>query len=556
MFGKIKANAGAWLIWSVLFTLLLSPHLTTPYLIDNFTVVKWSAVYLASFLGFLALVFSSDLAIPKGKIAWAAGALTVAKILSFAVNVNWVTAISFLDAIIFVLLVLVFLSGFQKKVLTFENIFWLFCLSSLWVGGRSAYDLIRCRIIGMHPDPVCFATSFGNINMISEYLLLSVPFLIYFMRVFKGWKAHVAGILYTTFLVIMLTGWSRSAWLGMSILMIYSFVRGISRRELGYGVVAFGLFAATFTIPTIGMDYMKAKDSSFGKRTELLFGTLTMLQDSPLGVGGAEFEYGYIPYQLATGEKPSEAEIYRTPHNEFMKWGIEGGWLFLLSSIFWWLTLLIFSWTKIKEKEWKIFAVASLLTLGPQMLFQFPFDNAASFFMISLVLAMIIYKIEWQSVSFKWPWKIPLAAMAAICLWNCVAFTYSHYTDSMHATNLEMLTKGCAAYPANWRACNSKGVVQVLSAYPADAFPTVKAELEKRPFQYVALRVLALAQLKTGKQVEGCQGGRIYDSFFGGKSLWSDFLKLNCQNIENPLKYENGAQYKRDYLKWLDSQIK
>ncbi len=554
MIGKLKANAGAWLVWSVLFILFLSPHLQTPYLVDNFTVIKWSAVYLGSFLGFLSLVFFADIPVPKGKLAWVAGALTVTKILSLLVGVNAVTLANFLDAVILGLLVLVFLVGFHKKILTFENIFWVFALSAGVLAWRSGYDLVRCRIIAQYPDPVCFAVSFGNINMISEYLLMAVPFLIYFLRVFKGWKAHFAGVLLTTFLFIMMTGYSRSAWLGIGILSIYTLIRKISRRELVYGLLAFALFGATMTIKTIGMDYMKAKDSSFGKRTELLYGTLSMLQDSPLGVGGGEFEYGYIPYQLATGEKPSELEIYRTPHNEFMKWGIEGGWLFLLSTIAWWLLLLTFSW-KMKDREWKIFSVTSLLTLGPQMLFQFPFDNATSFFMIALILAMILFKLDLQTVKIKWPWKIPVGVMAVICLINCVGFTFSHYTDSMFATNMEKLTQGCDAYPANWRACNSKGVLQVLSAYPADAFLTVNAELKKRPFQYVALRVLALGQLKTGKQKEGCEAGRVYDSFFAGKSLWTDFLKQNCNGIESPLKYENGPQFKRDYLKWLEPQI-
>lgn len=555
MFGKVKAQLGPWLTWTVMFILLLTPHLQTPYLIDNFTVIKWSSVYFASFVGFIALLFFSDLTLPKGKIAFWAGFLTVAKIISFAVNVNWVTLSSFTDAVVFCLLVLVFLSGFQKKIFTFENIFWLFSISAIWGAGRAGFELVRCRIVAQFPDPVCFATSFGNINMISEYLLMGVPFLIYFMRVFDGWKAHLSGVLYTSFLVIMMTGWSRSAGLGIAILVIYSFVRGVSRRELAYGVLAFALFGATFTIPTLGMDYMKAKSSSFGKRSELLVGTFTMLQDSPLGVGGNEFEYGYIPYQLATGEKPSELEIYRTPHNEFMKWGIEGGWIFLIASIGWWFTLLMLSF-KIKEREWKIFAVGSLLTLGPQMLFQFPFDNAASFFMVALIVGMILYKIEWKAISYRWPWKIPAAILAILCLVNCLGYTYSHYTDSMYATNLEKLTLGCDVYPANWRACNSKGVLQVLSAYPSDAYPTVREELQKRPFQYVALRVLALAHLKTGKQKEGCEAGRVYDEFFAGKSLWTDFLKQNCNGIPSPLKYENGAQYKRDYLKWLEPQIK
>lgn len=521
----------------------MSPHLHTAQLVDNFTIVKWAAVYVASF--FASLILFTEVTIPSKKMQWIALFLILSRIASVLYSPNEVSLTNLLESLVFVVLVIGFLTGLKNRYFNLEKLFWIFSGSSVLLIAFSITKLIQFWIIGGKSDPVVFSDSFGNINMLSDYLVLLLPFTIYYLRTFSGLKSLLSGVLLAAFSFVILMAQSRSAAISCIALLVYLLCRRISKKEIASGVLIILCSIAAIKFKTHGLDYGVAKFGSAVKRIELYKGSLTMLANSPFGVGGNGFEYNYIPFQMATGEHPAEREIYRTPHSEFIKWGIESGWAFMLAQLVWWFSLFDIAWRSKDE-----FSKMSLLVILPLLLFQFPFDNAVSFILLALITALILDKGDNEKANFG---KIFAVSVTALLLFNAAAFSLSHYYDSNSGGNLDEMSFGCKIYPANWRACSSQGLMQVLSIYPNDALPVIKAELQKRPFQFVALRLLGVHQMRLGNLARSCQLGRIYDSLFFNKSLWSDFVAKNCADIQSPLVYKNGVQFKKDYQIFLDS---
>src|SRR4029079_19293154 len=67
------------------------------------------------------------------------------------------------------------------------------------------------------------------------------------------------------------------------------------------------------------------KEVSLGRRLALWSDTLRMARDHPLGLGTGGFEDTFRAYQATGATEPNADEVYRHPHDEYLRLAAEEG---------------------------------------------------------------------------------------------------------------------------------------------------------------------------------------------------------------------------------------
>ncbi|MGZ5280204.1 MAG: O-antigen ligase family protein, partial [Pseudobdellovibrionaceae bacterium] len=457
--------------WAVLFVSLIFiiPHVWSIYLNQNFVYPKAMLLDFILALVPLILAFESRIRVPPKNILILAGLMFITRLIPTVMNWNWVTAYSFVSALCFGMMVLYYISAWIRHQLSLKMFFWPYLLTSYAIFIFVLNQYIKSRILAGNPEPLFFSGPFGNINMMSEYIIFLLPMGFILLRSVEGCKAWLLQIGLLGWITILLVGQSRSAWMGLLICFAYGLWRGLSKREWATYAVGLALFFTAQTIPTApGQDYAQAKKGSLMKRMTLYQGATRMLADQPLGIGGGEFEYGYLPYQISTEEAPVEREKFNTPHNEFLKWGIENGWAFLLVICIWWFALGRLVWKIHAPREMQTFYRMSFLVLGPQMFFQFPFENPASFLVLTFLIALMLAAGKTQ----EWPMKNWMKALAIVISIGLFAKASTQgaarWIESQHAQDRDLMSDACPMDPTNWRLCFLH-TMSLIDYYPEDA---------------------------------------------------------------------------------------
>lgn len=542
--------------WSVLLVTLVFvlPNLWSIYFNQNFVYPKMIALDFILALVPLLLAFEKNLRLPPKNILILAGLLCLTRAIPLALTFNWVTGYSYVLSLGFGLLCLYIMTVWQNHELSLGTFFWPFVATTYSISVFVFYQFTLSRLINGNPDPLYYSGPFGNINMMSEYLIFLLPLGLIYLRTMEGWRSWVLQIGVTAWITILLVGQSRSAWMGLALCFGYGAWRRLTKKEWASYTIAMVLFLIVQSLPYKGGDYAEAKSGSFAKRLTLYHGATRMLADQPIGVGGGEFEYGYIPYQITTQEAPVEREKFNTPHNEFFKWGIENGWAYLILICGWWLTLGTLVWKIRASRDLQTFYRSSFLVLGPQMFFQFPFENPASYVAIAFLISLILVAGKTQ----EWPlkkWSRALAVVVSLLLFvKAGTQAASRWLESQYANDRSGLEAACPLDRSNWRVCFLYSMA-LMDYYPDDAKKVIQTQLIQRPFDYHALRALVFYNI-TKKQIkDACEVSRVYDSLFLGTSLFTPFIKDNCGPYQNPVPFQSAEQFNRDYRAWLKKYL-
>ncbi|MEZ0390788.1 MAG: O-antigen ligase family protein [Pseudobdellovibrionaceae bacterium] len=532
------------------------PLIYCRYLNQNFTSTKAIAVHFVGVLAAIALLIRGQVSLPNRQLMGLAGLAILLKSITAFLFVNWVTVSNLLEGLSFVVLCLFFTTALKNKSFNSRTLFWFYLPSSLMITIYALVQFVQSRILDRNPEPFFFSGTFGNINMMAEYLVLLLPLGFYLARTQKDWKGQVLAVANAGWIFMLLVGQSRSAWIGLFFCFLFSAISKLNRREWLCYLIPLGLFFATKMIPYDGPDYAQAKSGSFSKRSELYKGASKMLLDNPLGIGGGRFPFSYIPYQMTTQEPPTEKERFDTPHSELLKWGIENGWAFLFVSCLWWLCLGFFVWKIKAPPELLTFYRTSYVVIGPQLLFQFPFENPGSVLALSFVLGFLFSASSNLSLNSKWMTRVVAGLAAALLCAKGVSFTTAKYLESQHPNNLEALETGCQIDRTNWYICFLYSMKVASSTFPRDAFPILDIQIRQRPFDYQSLRALTYTYVQTGNTRGACESALVYNTFFQGRSLFTDFIKQYCQSTPNPVSFQNSQQFTDDYKNWLRRHIK
>ncbi len=522
---------------------------------QNFVYPKVIVLDFAIAIAAFGLLFIKRWSLPNNKLYFFCFAgLLVTKLLATFLNFNWVTVYSAAGALSFVILTLFIQHLWQDFKLEIQSFTWPIVISIFALFIFVAFQFYRSRIIAKNPEPVFFSGPFGNINMMCEYLVFLLPWLMFLVKRTVGKQNIFVMIATYCSLTILLVGQSRSVWLGLLIIFAYEAIKGMDRRQWLVYVLAIATYWGTQAIPTAGIDYDQAKKGSLAKRQTLYVGASKMLLDHPLGIGGAQFEYTYIPYQLSSLEDPVEREKFNTPHNEFLKWGIENGWLYLISAISLLLILLKDVWKfKASEDETTLIRTAYFV-LAPQLFFQFPFENAASFFLMAFVFGVILSRLPQKTWEVpKWG-KVIVAVLAISLTAKAGTQTYSKWVESHYSKDRETMSVGCPIDRSNWRLCFFYSL-SLLEGYLDDSLKNTQVQLRERPFDFHALRALGFYYISRNDRPKACEVTQAYNTFFKGQSYFAQFIRDNCNGFPNPVPFENSSQFYKGYLAWLKKYI-
>lgn len=541
-----------YLAYFLLAGLFIVPLIWCRYLNQNYVSTKWITVDYLTVLAALGLLVQKKIHIPAGRILTLTGVLLALKLITSAQHFHYVSYYNLAESICFATLCVYFLNVWQNQKLDWKNIFWLYVPSALVVSSFVLYQFVNSRILKGETEPFYYNGTFGNINMMSEYVVFLLPLGFFLTRNEKTpWKKALLTVCVTSWVFLILIGQGRSAWMGLGLCFAYSLIKGMQKREWIMYALPLVLFMGTKYIPYKGPDYALAKEGSLAKRSELYKGSSLMLLDSPLGIGGGNFPFSYMPYQMATKEPPTERERFDTPHNELIKWGIEQGWAFLLVNCLWWLAL---GWAVFKipgSPDLQIFYRTSYLVIGPQIFFQFPFDNPSSSFAMAFIFSIFFLNTKTKELSHRGFRKIATALVVLVVAGKAISFSTAKYIESQKTYDMNALEFGCQINPANWYVCFLYSMKKLNSAFPHDVLPQIEKSMERRPFDYQALRILGLYYIDQKDLNKACSVTKVYDSLFLGQGVFRGINAQFCSSFESPVKFESSQQFRDDYLEWL-----
>lgn len=551
---ETQSRLCTWLFWTVIALLFITPLLRNKELFEPW-FLKWSSVYLASAVASFYLAVNSRVAAVTGKLLYIGLAVIILRLFSFVITPTWIAFESIVNSICFLILLSFFLTSLKEQKISLNKLFYPFATSSLLISAIVLTQYFIFRVKAGYFDPYYFSGAFGNINMLSEYLLLTLPLICYFLRNSTGWKRNLSAYLMVTWLFIIFSGESRSALIAVGFWVILTFWRGISKTEFACTIVAASLFFIVSNLPLTTGTNKIAKAGSFSKRTEIYKGSLQMLIANPLGVGLNGYDYNFVPFQMNTGEKPTETLHYDNPHSEFLKWGIEGGWAGLIAQLALWAVIF---W-QVSKLPWKndetFFAKASVLLLIPQLTFQFPFELGTSVFYLSFVLAFALRFGKIKDYDFNSFARVGTTMVSVLLAVYAATYSYSQYVVNKHQHDLEKLHVACRIHPSNTLACINYARALAVTKNPHFAHAVIKKELEQQPFQFIALKILSFTYFREGEVAKACEVGLVYSVIMSGVGPGPLTISQQCPGIQSPIGFLNPIQFREDYLQWLKQHL-
>ena len=538
---------------AILFFLL--PLVWSKYLNANYLSTKTFLLYLGSALALLALPDKLNLRqIPKTLYV-----LLAAVFVYYIGFVLWdFTYFNFLflfKMLSFVILTLYFYSLNLKSETLFKNLGFPFFLMWLVIIGFTGYEVFTLRVLQLNVKTDVILSTFGNINMFSEFAVLSLPLLLAWSRFSDRIPLGVKLVCFSLVMFLVLYGRSRSALLGLVLWAVFKTYQGFKKGEWVAVAAAVFLFSLShFTAPDT-TSISKFVPTAFSERASLYHASLEMLKDRPMGSRPGQFVNDIVPYLLDKPTGPNEFAYFDQPHSEFLKWGIQFGWPMLVLALL--LTLLIFS-----ELVKRYRAAPSLsgslpletfLILLPEMAFQFPFENPATILLLSFVFGLYLSSYA-RGRSLRLRWLKPfLGALAFLGIANAFLFLNSIALESLFPKSPDLMDVTCASYPLNFRTCYWKNK-DLLEARNIEAFRnSFKADYLQYPFFCDNLRLLPEYFNQQKNEKKTCEALLLYGFIYRNQKNFTPATMDLCRNYSLPVPFHSPAQFDADFRKWFQS---
>ena len=420
---------------------------------------------------------------------------------------------------------------------------------------------------------------FGNVNMLAEFYLLSLP-LIYF---WIGQKSAIASslkiVIFILMNVIILATKSRSACLGLGLWWGFWFYQNHLKHRSRFLVVAglVLLLTAGIYIERLSSDYLAQKSASTTERLNFYRSTRDLILDRPLG-NGFQFSTQIVPYRLNYPAGPSESEYPDQPHSEILKWGVQFGWLGFVMALF---SLALIA-RRIAKGESFLLKSAGLVIL-PQILFQFPFENPATIILLALYIYLFAQSLPQKNISWLKTSKSICLLLGSGLFYFSLIFVISVYLESNFPDDLGKTAQACRMNPAYLRGCVRKNYNLLQAHQYADLKKNLKEDMR---FNYYAADYLKLLssliaehdlepeliiqnESKTSVSVydsaanqtkifkKNCQILHLYVFMYKNQTHYTpDDIKA-CQNVEAPFDLKLAPfEFDRTYKNWIENLLK
>lgn len=434
---------------------------------DAFTEPKWLLLRLVGIAALGTLALTGSISYPRlgqSRTLLCLALVAVSAVLTVT-TYHPDSVLITLDRMLLVSLVLAFLSfSSEQNPLSQLKMPLAFAVvaSALISCGQIAIQLLN----GQALTSLGFSGAFGDANLMAQFLALALPVLLFGpSHKWRGFKDFAAATALTFILILQ----CRSALLGAASVLLFWTFRSRKKESrhavaVGWIAVAMAILIFTTTIQkTLNLDAASPvaitaieKSTSTWYRAKLYLKTLSIIANTPWGLGPGGFEFGSLP-ELASADIRAGTEfLYPTHHNEFLRFLVEDGWLW---SILFFGFLLSILFKKPMDDRNNNLEAAFGLALLPELLFQFPLLNAVSFFLVSAWCASIL-RSRFPIKSFSsaggprlaLPTRLVLAGVAGLALVFGSRSAIAQYR-SAHAINGDGFAQACDADPTQWRIC-------------------------------------------------------------------------------------------------------
>jgi len=211
-----------------------------------------------------------------------------------------------------------------------------------------------------------------NPNVLAEYLILIIPFIIASVFAAGYIKKRMPYIIYMLFTVVCLVfTWSRGSWLGFILSCFILFIIINKKSIAAYLGIAVLIPFAPVAVPMIAQRFTSIgniADSSTSYRVSIWHAAINMIRDyliSGIGVGREPFKLVYPAYSLAGIESAPHS------HSLYLQVCVElglVGFIVLLFIIFFFMQYCFTAIKKTNEKYIKLYAAAGLCAAAGFML--------------------------------------------------------------------------------------------------------------------------------------------------------------------------------------------
>jgi hypothetical protein len=393
------------------------------------------------------------------------------------------------------------------------------------------------------------SATFGNANMAAQFVGFALVFLVATASPSgdrrEGRRLAARGVLVATgFVYIVLLG-ARSAVLGTAAAFVVVAalsrprVRAVPRRWLV--LTAAAALAGTVTAAWIAAGGVQQGDGpskarSVEIRLALVEQTLKLVRGHPLGVGAGNFFHSFLPYQLGDERLRSESIAYASPHNELLRALAEEGVVWCALAAWLLLALALAVLRRARREAWPSAAVAVAAGgafLFVESLFQFPFALASGALAGAMLLGL--------ALAYAGPaepdgtathptaiaWRVAFAAAACAALFGLARLVESDYRASA-ASDPRELSRASDLNPRNTRATLKAAWFDARAGHRRRARVRLAGLLERSPYYYPAIKLLAEESLRNGDARAGCLHLWVYDVLFAGRSSVHDRLADTC----------------------------
>ena len=516
-------------IWLGLLALPLSYSFFFTY---PFSLTKWCVIYfIVTLCLFNMLFFLNTIYFPKlNKFLTILGALIIGFFIFNLYYHKLPYLSSYLDGFCFLVLVLYFYQLFCVFNLTLDDLLYPILLATIIFLFFASKDFVLYGILSNHA-PKDWTYSFGNTNMAAEFLGVSLVFQLYIINknLLKN-KAIIATV-FTLTLVMIYYYICRSIYIvtGLSLLYVFLSKDYTKKREIFYCVLAAVsiVLCIEFYRTWLGAEAVTVLQKESASRMALYLDALNMLKQFPLGIGKGKYEFTSVPYSTYSTWFLTEKEVYKTPHDDFLRIAVEEGIPYAFA-LFTFIGMLFLNALRMKSNKSNVLIILTLGFMLVQMAFQFPLDNAFPFLFFALITS---YLLVCQAPTFSlhinsWSYGIILA-LALLLGVQSTRFVASHFISQNLNDAHAFAHMSCVLDPNNWRACLDKARFENKSP---KAFDTLRTELKNNPFNFCAIHVWAFTEFAQKQTEDACETFVIYDSLFANRSTLRNVITRNCPN--------------------------
>lgn len=487
--------------------LAVLPLLFTRQRMDYFTVIKWEAVHLVA----IASLFFLPKKIEFPRInKWVLVALGLLSIDSIFIKNPQDWTVHLLDRASFVLLFIAFYNLKDLKWTRRASMGSCFLVIAYYIAQVFGYDPLSIKL------GTAAASTFGNPNMIAQYLGLS-------MLLFLSGRGKSTGIPMAA--LSMATVYQlgcRSILLACAL----SLPLLLNKKQLLFTLALFGLFLAGYqkapekgdvVAKTIKENNQELKSQNI--RLALWETTLKLYRDKPLGIGVGNFEFSLTPHQIGSKLPNEEQIVYSNPHNEFLRYLVEDGPLYLIVII----VIILMRLPFIRRTE-----LGYIVFMGVESFLQFPLMNAGGLFLMALFFARIFREKHPITVNKRWP----LVILVAFMLFGPFSRNvYSNYIFANFRTDAKKLELACDINKGHWRACDLAAAAYMHKGRYFDAQRIIYDMINRQPHHYGAIRLMMNNEFRKNLIYQGCYFAWKYDRYFENSSIKEDRNRI-CQAFE------------------------